>query len=152
MRQIEISRLDVTDLDLAGGTAFVLGKGQDDKEANYLHPESVKALRQYLKLNKIASGALFTSQSNNSRNRRLNTKGIRIIVQGILARLGIDKTVHGFRHFFTTTLIKTYKGDLLEVARYTRHKSLEMLQVYNDNISQKADLPRFYSAFESINL
>ena len=41
-------------------------------------------------------------------------------------------------------------GDLLEVARYTRHKTLEMLTVYNDNIKQKADLPRYYKAFGEV--
>ena len=69
----------------------------------------------------------------------------------ILKELGIEKTTHGFRHFFTTTLIKTYKGDLLEVAQYTRHKGLEMLQVYNDNIKKEADLPRFYKAFKGVS-
>jgi integrase/recombinase XerC len=70
----------------------------------------------------------------------------------VLDELGIDKTTHGFRHYFTTRLIKTYKGDLLEVRQYTRHASLEMLQIYNDSIKQQADLPRFYSAFEGVQL
>ena len=73
-----------------------------------------------------------------------------MLVKNTLNDLGIDKTTHGFRHYFTTKLIKVYKGDLLEVAQYTRHKSLEMLQVYNDNIKREADLPRFYRAFEEV--
>jgi integrase len=32
LRQVEIVRLDVKDLDLVSKTAFVLGKGRDDKE------------------------------------------------------------------------------------------------------------------------
>ncbi len=38
----------------------------------------------------------------------------------------------------------------MEVAQYTRHKNLEMLQVYNDNIKKEADLPRFYKAFSGV--
>jgi len=151
LRQVEISRLDVKDVDLVAKTAFIQGKGRDDKELISLHPETVKALKDYLKTNKVASGALFVSQSNNSKNRRLTTRAIRGVVKDTLNTLGIDKTTHGFRHFFTTTLIKTYKGDLLEVAQYTRHKSLEMLQVYNDNIKRQADLPRFYQAFSGVS-
>ncbi len=151
LRQIEIIRLEVKDLDLVNRTAFIQGKGQDDKEIIYLHPETVRTLRDYLKANKISDGPLFTSQSNNSRNERLTTRAVRLIVKQALNELGIDKTTHGFRHYFTTRLIKTYKGDLLEVARYTRHKSLEMLQVYNDNITRQADLPRFYSAFSEVS-
>lgn len=152
LRQVEIIRLDVKDLDFIGKTAFIQGKGRDDKEPIYLHPEAIKALQAYLKTNKIADGALFTSQSNNSKNQRLTTRAIRDIVKKTLNDLGIEKTTHGFRHYFTTTLIKTYKGDLLEVAQYTRHRSIEMLQVYNDNINRKADLPRFYQAFSGVKL
>lgn len=150
LRQVEITRLDISDLDLVAGTALVLGKGRDDKEVIYLHPETVKELTDYTKLNKIKSGALFTSKSNNSKSQRLTTRSIRGIVKTLLTRLGIDKTTHGFRHYFTTTLIKTYKGDLLEVASYTRHRGLEMLQVYNDTIKKQADLPRYYSAFKGV--
>jgi len=150
LRQVEITRLDVKDIDFISKTAFIQGKGQDDKEPINLHPEAVKAIQSYLKSYKIADGALFTSQSNNSKNRRLTTRALRDIVKETLNTLGIEKTTHGFRHYFTTTLIKTYKGDLLEVAQYTRHKSLEMLQVYNDNIKREADLPRFYRAFNGV--
>ena len=151
LRQVEITRLDVKDVDFISKTAFIQGKGQDDKEPINLHPETIKAIKSYLKSNKIADGALFTSQSNNSKNQRLTTRAIRDIVKETLNALGIKTTTHGFRHYFTTTLIKTYKGDLLEVAGYTRHKSLEMLQVYNDNINRKADLPRFYKAFSGVS-
>lgn len=152
LRQVEIIRLDVKDIDFISKTAFIQGKGRDDKEPIYLHPETTKAIQAYLKGNRIADGALFTSQSNNNKNQRLTTRAIRDIVKKTLNDLGIEKTTHGFRHYFTTTLIKTYKGDLLEVAQYTRHKSLEMLQVYNDNINRKADLPRYYQAFSGVKL
>ena len=101
--------------------------------------------------NRIADGVLFTSQSNNSHNHSLTTRAIRGIVRATLAELGINKTTHGFRHYFTTKLIKTYKGDLLEVAQYPRHKSLEMLQIYNDNIKRQADLPRYYEVFKGVS-
>ena len=152
LRQVEVIRLDVKDIDFISKTAFIQGKGQDDKEPINLHPEAIKAIQGYLTSNKIADGALFISQSNNNKNQRLTTRSIRDIVKKTLNDLGIEKTTHGFRHYFTTTLIKTYKGDLLEVAQYTRHKSLEMLQVYNDNINRKADLPRFYRAFGRVRL
>jgi integrase len=151
LRQIEITRLDVSDIDLVGKKAFVRGKGSDDKEPIDLHPKTVNALGSYLKTSKIRSGALFQSNSNNSQNKRLTTRGLRLIVKEILNELGIEKTVHGFRHYFTTTLIKNYKGDLLEVATYTRHKGLEMLQVYNDAIKREADLPRYYNAFSGVS-
>ena len=151
LRQIEIVRLDVRDVDLVNKTALVQGKGRDDKELVSLHPETAEVLKQYLKLNHLADGSLFPCRSNNHRNQRLTTRTIREIVKKTLENLGIDKTVHGFRHYFTTTLIKTYKGDLLQVAGYTRHRGLEMLQVYNDSIKHQADLPRYYGAFNGVS-
>lgn len=151
LRQIEIVRLNVTEIDLVSQYAFVQGKGRDDKEIVDLHPVTVTALKEYIKNNKIADGALFISTSNNSKNQRLTTKSIRNIINPIMRVLEIDKTVHGFRHYFTTRLIQAYKGDLLTVAQYTRHKSLEMLQVYNDTIRHKEDLPRYYETFNSVN-
>jgi integrase len=151
LRQIEIVRFDVKDIDLVSKTALVQGKGRDDKEPISLHPETVRALKDYLKSNRKASGALFTSISNCHNNQRLTTRAIRKIVTGVLRELGVEKSTHGFRHYFTTTLIKTYKGDLLEVAQYTRHRGLEMLQVYNDAIKKEADLPRYYNAFRGVS-
>ncbi len=150
-RQVEVIRLDVKDIDFVRKTALIQGKGQDDKEQVNLHPQAVRALQSYLKSNNVADGALFTSQSNNCKNKRLTTRALRDMVKETLKVLGIEKTTHGFRHYFTTTLIKTYKGDLLEVARYTRHKSLEMLMVYDDSVKAEADLPRFYRAFGGIS-
>ena len=152
LRQIEIIRLDVKDIDLVSKVAFVRGKGRDDKEPIDLHPETAEVLRDYIKTNKKKDGAMFTSNSNRATDDdRLTTRSLRRIVRATLQGLGIDKTTHGFRHYFTTTLIKTYKGDLLEVAQYTRHRGLEMLQVYNDSVKKKADLPRYYNAFSGVS-
>ncbi|MCK9244172.1 MAG: tyrosine-type recombinase/integrase, partial [Candidatus Marinimicrobia bacterium] len=145
-----IVRLDVNDIDLVSKSANVLGKGRDDKEQINLHPETVKALKEYMDYCKVKDGALFVSTSGNATNTRLTTRSIRAIVKDLLNSLGIEKTTHGFRHYFTTTLIKTYKGDLTEVSRYTRHKNLEMLQVYNDRIITQEDLPRYYQAFKGV--
>jgi integrase/recombinase XerC len=151
LRQCEIVRLDFSDIDFVAKTAFIRGKGKDDKELIDLHPETVQVLKEYVKICNVADGALFTSRSNNSKGKRLTTRALRGAVKDFLKELGIEKVVHGFRHYFTTTLVKNYKGDLLQVAKYTRHSSLEMLQVYNDSVKNKADLPRYYEAFNGVN-
>lgn len=152
LRQIEVVRLNVTDLELHRGVLFVQGKGRDYKEAIYLQPQTIAALQAYMRAYKVADGALFVSHSNNSKNQRISTRSVRQIVQDYLLMQGIHKNVHGFRHYFTTRLIKIYKSDLTEVARYTRHRSLETLQAYNDAVLAKEDLPRFYGAFSNVQL
>ncbi len=152
LRQIEVARLDVTDLDLQRGTALILGKGRDDKEPIALHPYTVDALNDYLSIYNKKSGALFTSESPRAYGNRLTTRSIRRIVEQILSDLDIHNSTHGFRHYFVTNLIQNYHGDLLAVMHYTRHKSIGMLEVYNDALNAKADLPRFVKAFAGVHI
>jgi len=152
LRQIEVVRLNVSDLHLARKTALIQGKGRDDKEPVSLHPVTVRALREYLAANQIADGALFVSNSNNSLRQRLTTRSLQQIVKDCFAELGIEKSVHGLRHYYATKLIRAYQGDLLQVARYTRHSSISTLQIYFDDVQSEADLPRYYQTFEDIKL
>jgi site-specific recombinase XerD len=151
LRQIEIARLNIEDIDLGKGVAFIHGKGRDDKELIYLHPETIKRIRIYLKKWRLKSGALFVSSSNNNNKRRISTKSIRSIIKEVLNELEIENSVHSFRHFFTTKLVREYKGDLLKVSQFTRHRSIETLQIYYDDIIRRDDLPKFYETFKGLN-
>ena len=152
LRQIEIVRLNVTDIDLKNKVAYIIGKGNDDKELIHLHPTTVKMTKAYLNKCRFHEGALFRSESNYSHGSRLTTKSIREIIKRVLTTLEIDGSTHGFRHFFITKLIKSYKGELLTVSKYSRHSSIQMLEVYNDEVLRAQDLPRFYNVFNNITL
>lgn len=132
LRQIEICRLNINDADLALKRLYVLGKGRDDKEPIYLHPETIKALRAYLDASKVKDGAMFTSLLGQSKGRRLTTRGLRLIVKTLLGEVRVYKTVHGFRHYFTTQLIQRMPSELITVAKFTRHNSIQTLSIYND--------------------
>ncbi|MBS5529948.1 tyrosine-type recombinase/integrase [bacterium] len=147
LRQVEVIRLDVEDISPGQMTALVHGKGRDDKEPIDLHPHTVEALTHYMAYCKVRSGPLFVSNSNNNQSGRLSTRSIRNIVTAFLKDLSIRNSTHGFRHYFTTKLIELFSNDLLTVAKFTRHKSVETLQVYNDNVSRKNNLPKYYEAF-----
>lgn len=152
LRQIEISRLNVNDLDLKNKSAYILGKGRDDKERIHLHPYTIKALKDYLQAHRFRDGALFRSNSNFSNGSRLTTKSIREEVKKLLDILHIDGSTHGFRHYYITKLIRSYKGELLMVSKYSRHRSIQMLEVYNDEVIREEDLPRYYEVFNDIAL
>jgi len=147
LRTVEICRLDVSDVDLVNSTLLIIGKGRNDKELIHLHPEATKALTAYLKRSQVKHGAAFYSLLGKRRSERLTTRGLRLIVSNLFEQLGIDRTVHGTRHWYTTRLIEEYKSDLARVAKYTRHRSLETLNVYNDSILTKVDLPKYYATF-----
>ena len=152
LRQIEVVRLNVEDISFRDKVALIRGKGRDDKEPVYLHPSTVKVLREYLRLYRFREGALFRSDSNHCRGGRLTTKSVREIIKRTFHTLQIDGSAHGFRHYFITKLIKSYKGELLTVSKYSRHRSIQMLEVYNDEVIRQEDLPRYYSVFKDIRI
>jgi site-specific recombinase XerD len=152
LRQKEVVGIDVQDIDFLRGIVMITGKGRDDSEPINLHPDAAHALSQWINIASIASGPVFFGRSNRANGQRLSTRGLRRLVTEQLIDLGITKSTHGFRHFFTTKLIRSFKGNLLQVAQLTRHKSMAMLQVYNDDILTKESLPQYYAAFDGVRM
>lgn len=145
LRQIEIVRLNVEDIDFNRKIMFVQGKGADDKEPVYLTPATVTALREYLRGYKFTSGALFRSLGNRG-SERLDTRTIKREFVALFKELGYEKTVHGFRHFYVTELLKNM--DLRDVRKFSRHRSLEMIMIYDDEISLQAKSQQVFQVME----
>ncbi len=149
LRQIEIIRLDVNDIDLVRKVAFIRAKGADDKELVYLAPQTVNALREYMKINRVGSGALFKSMGNR-KSERISTMTIKRQLGSLCKETEIEKSVHGFRHFYITALLK--KLDVRDVRKFSRHSSLEMLIVYDDEIDIKRKTVDVFQVFEKFNV
>lgn len=150
LRQIEIVRLDKEDIDLVNSRAYVQGKGKDDKELIHLHPETVKALKRYIKASKVGSGALFVCFSNKAKGQRLTTRSIKREMKYLFDALDIEKTVHGFRHYFVTKLLKTMS--VHDVRKFSRHQNLEMLVVYEDSMDLKEKAADVFKVFNNIKM
>ncbi|HYC34128.1 MAG TPA: tyrosine-type recombinase/integrase [Candidatus Paceibacterota bacterium] len=149
LRQVEITRLDVKDLDLVAKKAHVQGKGRDDKEPIHLLPETIKALKKYMQVNKIASGALFKSLGNR-KSPRISTMTIKRDLKSLFQAEEVEKTVHGLRHYYITTLLE--KFDVRDVRKFSRHKSLEMLIVYDDEIELTHKASEVAECFKGLNV
>lgn len=147
LRQIEIIRLDVEDINLNNGTAFVRGKGRDDKELIYLNPQTVNTLKQHVKDNRVGAGALFRSLGRRFSDR-ITTMTIKREIRLLTESLNIKKSVHGFRHYFITTLLG--KMDVRDVRKFSRHRSLEMLIVYDDEMDVKCKFDEVQKIFELV--
>jgi integrase len=155
LRQYEVVGLKRKHIDLNKGLAWVLGKGEDEREKIHLHPRTVEALEEYLNQYEVTNGnPLFFSISRaaTDNTQPLTERGLRKTVTKFFRELGIESTVHGTRHWFTTRNIKAFKGDLTKVQKLTRHKSLATLEVYNDAVQTKADLDIYVQAFQDVRL
>lgn len=147
LRQAEAAALTWQDVDAQRKLLAVLGKGRSSKEWMPLHPHALAALQAHRPAAAEPTAHVFTSTANRNRGQGLTVRSVNRLVMAVLERAGIDGvTAHGTRHYFTTQLIR--KGlPLTTVQRYTRHRTLEMLTVYNDEVSHEASLPAFYEAF-----
>jgi integrase len=145
LRQIEIVRLDVEDINLVRKTALIHGKGEDDKEIIYLAPATVQALKDYLSINKLESGTLFRSMGNR-KTERMSTMTIKRELGKLMRGIGIEKGVHGFRHFYVTELLKCMGvGD---VRKFSRHRSLETVIVYDDEVNLERKAKQVFDVLE----
>jgi len=149
LRQIEITRLDVEDTDLKNNTALIQGKGKSDKELIHLHPETVRTIKEHIRANKVGSGALFKSLGNRHSDR-ITTMTIKREIREALAPLGIEKSTHGFRHYYITTLLQ--KLDVRDVRKFSRHNNLEMLIVYDDELDIKHKTGEVFRCFQGLSL
>ena len=78
---------------------------------------------------------LGSGQAGASGSARLSTGSIRKIVRDLGTRSKLSKPVapHQLRHVVITTTLDRTHGDLRAVARFSRHRNLQTLTLYDDN-------------------
>lgn len=64
-----------------------------------------KALKRYLRAYHAKYEPTFYSLNGKNKGNRLTTSGLRQIVQNLFSDLGIEKTIHGSRHFLLLNLL-----------------------------------------------
>jgi integrase/recombinase XerC len=96
LRDIEITRLTVDNVNLEDGFLQVHGKGRDGYESLPIIGQVVNVLREYLLTTGKRSGHLFTSQSKRNYGQRLTTKTVWMIVRKFLDDNGVSRNPHQF--------------------------------------------------------
>jgi integrase len=147
LRDIEIIRLTVENVDLEDGFLYVHGKGRDSEEALPILGQVINVLREYLLVTGKRSGPLFTSQSKRNYGQRLTTKTVWLIVRQFLNALGIQRNPHQCRSFFCTELVKKMGNNLFDVIQFSRHRSIQTLQAYVNTVNKAKLVPQFKEAF-----
>lgn len=150
LRQFEVCNIVVEDFSPNDKKVKITGKGKDEKEAIDLHPDTVTVLKEYLHTTGKKSGYLFTSEKGTTKGERLTERGFRRIFKIIFKKLRINRSVHGFRHFFVTTLLESTNGNTGLVKKFSRHKSIEALMMYDDRRLKKQDNEKYFETFNQI--
>jgi integrase/recombinase XerC len=132
LRRSEVCKLDLEDF--TGDGLHILGKGRTQKERVTLPVQTTAALREWLQFRGNHSGALFTNFDHSHKGGgRLTGRSIARIVGGVGASVNVKTTPHGLRHSAITEALELTNGNVRAVARFSRHKDIRVLSIYDDN-------------------
>ena len=129
IRCAELIGLDLPDIDLAGRTVRVLGKGSKERIVPFGAP-AAKALARYLDARSQAHPRT-TAVFVNARGGRLTDRWVRKIVAERVKQVAIERHIspHSLRHSFATHLLER-GADLRAIQELLGHASLKTTQRY----------------------
>ncbi len=133
LRRGEVLSLDVEHIDLEAGTVAVLGKGRSGRLKLTLPEPTREALRAWLEVRGIEAGPLFVNFDRAGKGWRLTGRSLHRILQGLGERVGLKLRPHGLRHAAITEALDLTDGNVRAVQRFSRHRDLRVLNLYDDN-------------------
>ncbi len=142
LRRGEVVSLDLAHLDLAAdvpgrpGVVHVLGKGQTERVPLTLPEPTRAALAGWLAVRGPTPGPLFVNfdRARKGLGRRLTGRSLHRIVRALGQEAGLKEVrPHGLRHAAITAALDRTGGDIRAVQRFSRHRDVRVLTVYDDN-------------------
>jgi integrase/recombinase XerC len=140
LRRSELLGLDVADLDLEGGAVWILGKGRSQMERLTLPEPTRAALTAWMAVRGSQAGPLFTNFDRAKKGSgRLSGTAVWQIVRKLGERAGFTTMrPHGLRHGAITEALDQTNGNVRAVQRFSRHRDLRVLLIYDDARSDMA--------------
>ncbi len=132
LRRGEVVSLDAADVDLVAGSLNVLGKGRNARVRLTLPEPTKAALAAWLEVRGFDEGPLFTNVDRAGKGKRLTGRSVHRIVTRLGKDAGVAVRPHGLRHAAITSGLDATNGDVRAVQRFSRHKSLATLTLYDD--------------------
>jgi len=133
LRRNEAVSLDLEHLDLEAGSVSVLGKGRAERIALTLPEPTRSALRAWLELRGREPGPLFLNMDRARKGGRLTGRSVARLVGALGHSVGLRVRPHGLRHAAITEALDLTRGDVRAVQKFSRHRDLRTLSVYDDN-------------------
>jgi integrase/recombinase XerC len=134
LRREEVVRLDLGDLDLPCRRVAVLGKKRTQKESLSLPEPTLLSLNAWCEMRGDKPGPLFMSLDRGSSGSRLTGRSVHRIVRALGKQAGLGTVrPHGLRHAAITEALDLTRGNVRAVQRFSRHRDLRTLTLYDDN-------------------
>lgn len=132
LRRGEVCRMELEDVDLEGSVVAILGKKRTQKELRTLPEPTRDALVEWIQARGSEPGPLFVNFSRAHERERLTPTGLTVLVKALGKRAGLKVTPHGLRHAAITAALDLTKGDVRAVQKFSRHRDVRVLNVYDD--------------------
>lgn len=133
LRRQEVVSLDACDVDRETNCVAVLGKGRTQKVRLTMPQQTAAAVADWLRVRGNEPGPLFINFDRARKGHRLTGRSLHRIVRGIGNRAGIRVSPHGLRHAAITEALDLTNGDVRAVQRFSRHRDLRVLNIYDDS-------------------
>lgn len=133
LRRGEVVSLDRAHLDLEGGRLSIMGKGRTERESLTVPSKVLEALKAWVAVRGEHEGPLFTALDRGHRGHRLDGSAVYRMVSELGQAVGIKTRPHGLRHAGITEALDRSNGNTRIVQRFSRHKKLETLSLYDDS-------------------
>jgi integrase/recombinase XerC len=131
LRRGEVCSLDRDHYDPVRGLS-ILGKGRTAREWISLPKEAKAALEAWLELRGNYPGPLFIALDAVNSGHRLTGSSVYAIVRRLGDAIGARARPHGLRHTGITTALERLNGDVRKAAKFSRHKNVQTLMIYDD--------------------
>lgn len=137
LRRGEVAGLDLADLeDTATPAVWVLEKGATQRVRLGLPFPTLSAIRVWLSWRGMEKGPLFhrldTGRDKMQAPEALTGRAVHKAIQRVGALAGVRCWPHALRHSAITRVLD-FTGDVRAGQRFSRHASLDTLQIYDDN-------------------
>jgi len=152
LKRESVSLLDMDDVDVEDGVIAVSVKGREEQEIRTLPDETRAVIRQWIAVRGDHPGPVFVNFDRARKgDGRLSGTSIYRIVSGLGKRVGVTARPHGLRHAAITEALDLTGGDVRAVARFSGHRKIETLMIYDDNRQDIAgDVARLVASNTSV--
>lgn len=138
LRRAEVASLNIEDVDLENRKISILGKGRTAKEKITLPPKTALALEEWMRARGQNLGPLFLNYDPARKGNRLTGTSIYRMIRTLGNKAGMTVRPHGLRHAGITAALDATRGDVRKVQRFSRHKDVRTLTIYDDRRRDEA--------------
>jgi integrase/recombinase XerC len=136
LRRAEAVGLDLAHVDLQRGHVQVLGKGRTQRETLTLPAPTRAALADWIAARGSDPGPLFPrlDRAKGQDGGRLTGRAVLKLVGAMGRAAGLSRPLrpHGLRHAAITRALEVTNGDVTRARKFSRHKRVETLLIYDD--------------------